>query len=247
MVEKIDISRMNELSEFIVLDYLKRQNVDPTSIICVDIEELARDYFGLDVLFENIAEDDLGKTAFSADGIRPLTVYRNGKRKQVVFSETQIVLDRYYQRAENYASRRFVLGHELGHKILGRVAPEHRQGKYNTIFDSERVYFFDEIKEILHISEMQANQMSAALLMPMFLLKSTLRRVINAERFSVYGDYQMLPDDSCSLKQMADDLGVSTKTLFIRLRNCGLIEKKDIREYAKLILMQGGKSVVCDN
>ncbi len=247
MVEKIDLNRMNELSEFIVLDYLKKQGVAPGDIICVDIEGIARDYFSLDVLFENIAEDDLGKTGFCSNGERPLTVIRGGKKRQVVFPDNTIVLDRYYQRQENYASRRFVLGHEVGHKILGRVAPEHNRGNYNTIFDKEREYFFEDLLEIYHIGESQANQMSAALLMPMFLLKATLRRVMKAEKFSVYGDYQMLPSDSQKLKQMADDLGVSTNTLFIRLRNCKLIAQKDIREYAELILKQGGNPIVCGN
>lgn len=247
MVEKIDMNRMNELAEFIVLDYLKKQGIDSDTIICVDIEGIARDYFGLDVLFENIAEDDLGKTGFCANGQKPLTVIRNGKKQQVVFPDNTVVLDRFYQKKENYASRRFVLGHEVGHKILGRVAPEHSRGNYNTIFDKERVYFFDDLLNMYHIGESQANQMSAALLMPVFLLKRTLRRVMRSERFPVYGDYQMLPQDSQKLKQMADDLGVSTSSLFIRLRNCKLIAQKDIQEYADLILKQGGNAVVCDN
>ena len=141
MVEKIDINRMNELLEFIVLDDLKKQGVSPGDIICVDIEGIARDYFGLNVLFENIAENDLGKTGFCANGERPLTVIRNGKKQQIIFPDDTIVLDRYYQRKENYASRRFVLGHEVGHKILGRVAPEHSKGNYYTIFDKECEYF----------------------------------------------------------------------------------------------------------
>lgn len=236
MVERLDINRINELSDYIVLDYLKQQRISPKDIICVDIEGLARDYFGLEVLFESIAEEDMGKTAFSANGEKPLTVFRDGKPTRVVFSDKQIVLDKYYKRSENYAARRFVLGHEVGHKILSQVAPEHAKGNYHVIFDSERVYYMDEIREMFHISETQANQMSAALLMPVFLVKATLKRVMNASKFPVYGDYQMLPKDSCLLKQMADDLGVTTKTLFIRLKNCNLIDSKDIREYARIML-----------
>lgn len=239
MVEKIDTNRMNELSEYIVLDYLNKQGVSPDDIICVDIEGMARDYFGLNVLFETIAEDDPGKTAFCSNGVTALTVIRKGKKQRIVFPNNTVVLDRYYLRQDNYATRRFVLGHEISHKILGRVAPEHNNGNYNSIFDSERIYDFDELREIYHICETQANQMSAALLMPVFLLRKTLRRVMKANRFPVYGDYQMLPHDSQRLKQMADDLGVSTNTLFIRLRNCKMIYQKDIREYAKLILTEG--------
>ncbi len=247
MVEKIDVNRMNELSEFIVLDYLKRQGISQTDIICVDIEGIARDYFHLDIRFENIAEDDLGKTAFCSNGIKPLTVIRNKVKKEVLFPNNTVVLDSYYQRQENYAMRRFVLGHEIGHIILGKVAPEHCTGNYNSIFDAEREYCLDELREMYHICESQANQMSAALLMPIFLLKATLRRVMKNDKVTVYGDYQMLPQDSQKLKQMADDLGVTPNSLFIRLRNCKLIAQKDIQEYANLILNQGGNAVVCDS
>lgn len=240
MVEKLDICRMNELSEYIVLDYLKQQRISPKNIICVDIEGLARDYFGLEVLFESIVEEDMGKAAFSANGERPLMVFRDGKPEKVIFTDKQIILDKYYKRSENYAARRFVLGHEVGHKILSQVAPEHAKGNYHVIFDSERIYYMDEIREMFHISETQANQMSAALLLPVFLLKATLKRVMNAAKFTVYGDYQMLPKDSHLHKQMADDLGVTTKTLFIRLKNCNLIEYRDIGEYAKMMLEKKG-------
>ena len=244
MIDKLDGDRLNELAEFIVQDYLAKQNIPPSSVVCVDIEGLAKDYFGYDILFENIKENDLGKIAFSANGVRPITVSRNGRKERIVFPADKIILDRYYQRTENYASRRFAIGHELGHKILSKVAPEHSRGNYQTIFDSERQYTAEELHSQMNLVEVQANQMSAALQLPMFLLRSTLNRVINRRKFPVYGDFQMLPEDSMLLKRMADDLGVSTKTLIIRLRNCNLIEYRPIEEFMKRIDLRGDGSNV---
>ena len=247
MIDKLDNSRLNELAEFIVRDYLGKQNIPLSSIVCVDIEGLAKDYFGCDVLFENIAETDLGKVAFSANGITPLTVRRNGRKEKVIFSPNDIVLDRYYQRTENYASRRFAIGHELGHKILARVAPEHGRGNYQTIFDCERVYTMDELRSQMNIIEVQANQMSAALQLPIFLLKNTLRRVVKAEKFPVYGGFQMLPMDSVAFKRMADDLGVSPLTLEIRLKKCNLIDYRPMEEFATKVHLRGGGGLVCND
>ena len=245
MVEKLEDNRLNELSETIILDYLKFKNLKPESVVCIDIEGLAKEYFGFEIRYESICEDDLGKVAFSANGIKPLKVHRNGKVQSVVFPADTIVMDRYFKRAEHYSSRRFNIGHEIGHKILSKVAPGHSQGNYMTIFDKEREYSFDELKEIMKISETQANQMSAALQMPMFLLRNTIRRICKAELFPVYGDYQMLPDDSANLKRMADDLGVAPTTLLIRLRVCKLIEHHDIDEYFELINLRGSGENVC--
>ena len=138
-----------------------------------------------------------------------------------------------YRRAENSTARRFSIGHELGHKILAKVAPEHNQGNYQTIFDKERIYTFDELKMMMSMSESQANQMSAALQLPIFLLKNTLTRVIGAAKFPVYGDFQMLPADALNLKRMADDTGVAMKTLMIRLRDCKMIDYRSMEDYVR--------------
>ena len=174
MVEKLDTGRLNELAEFFVLDYLKKQGVAPDSVVCIDIDGLTTDYFGYRVAYENIAEDDLSKTAFAPNGVKPLKVKRNGTVVSIVFPADWLVLDRYYRRAENSTARRFTVGHELAHKILAKVAPEHNRGNYQMIFDKERIYTIDELHEMMSMSESQANQMSAALQLPIFLLKNTL-------------------------------------------------------------------------
>lgn len=54
-------------------------------------------------------------------------------------------------------------------------------------------------------------------------------------RFTVYGDHQILTDDSPKLKRMADDMGVSCNMLFIQLRKHRLIDYNPIEKYIKLV------------
>lgn len=233
MIDRLDSNRLNELSEYFILDYLRQQGTDPNAVVCIDMDGLATDYFGLTICYENFAEEDKSKTAFAPNGITPLKVSRNGRILSVVFPASCIVLDRYYRRAENSTARRFSIGHELGHKILAKVAPEHNRGNYQMIFDKKRIYTIDELHEMMSMSESQANQMSAALQLPIFLLKNTLKRVIGATKFPVYGDFQMLPADALNLKRMADDTGVAMKTLMIRLRDCKMIEYRSMEDYVR--------------
>lgn len=177
MIERLEDNRLNELSATIVLDYLKLKKEKPENVVCIDIEGLAKEFFGFDIIYENICEDDLGRVAFSGNGIKPLKVKRNNNIQEVVFSDNTIVLDNYFKRAEHYASKRFNIGHEIGHKILSKVSPEHSKGNYYTIFDKEKEYSLEELKKMMSITESQANQMSAALQMPVFLLKNTIKRI----------------------------------------------------------------------
>lgn len=239
MIEKIDDNRINELTEAIVLGYLKMNNQNPRKILCVDLDGIAKEYFGFDVLYESIAEDDPDIVAFSANGIKPLRIKRNGSIEDVVFSEKTIVLDTYFKQPQNSIQRRLTLSHELGHKIYEKIAPGHDVGNYKKIFDAERDYTIEELKEQLKVTESQATQVGCALQMPYFLLHNTLRRVMRKDRFTVYGDHQILPDDSPKFKRMADDMGVSCNMLFIQLRKHRLIDYNPIEKYMKLVGLEG--------
>lgn len=235
MIEKIDDRRINELTEAIVLGYLRKTGLDPKRLICVDLDGIAKDYFGFDIRYETIAEDDPDIVAFCSNGIKPLRVKMNGKNADIVFHKNTIVLDSYYKRPQNSIQRRLTLSHELGHKIYEKMAPGHNEGNYKKIFDAERIYTFDELKEQMKITEAQATQVGCALLMPYFLVYNTLKRVMKSPKFTVYGDCQMLPDDSVKFKQMADDIGVSANMLFIQMKKQKMIEYRPIEEYISLI------------
>ena len=241
MQEKIEEQRINELTESIVLKYLKKKKQSPESVLCVDIEGLASEYFKQKIVYEIFAEDDPGKDAFSANGIRPLKVRRNRKTEEIVFPKGTIVLDKHYQNQFNITSRRYIIAHELGHRIYEKIAPGHDTGNYHTIFDSERKYTIEELREQMTIPEGQATRVGCGLLMPHFLVENTLWRITGDERFPVYGDQQMLPDDSAKFKKMADDLGVTFNMLIIRLRRLKMLDYRSMEDYLSIVGLEGGE------
>lgn len=201
--------------------------------------DLASEYFKQKVIYEVFAEDDPGRDAFSANGVRPLKVRRNGKTEEIVFPRGTIVLDKYYQNQFNIISRRYNIAHELGHRIYEKIAPGHDAGNYHTIFDSERQYTIDELKEQMSIPEGQATRVGCGLLMPPFLVRNTLYRITDKELFPVYGDHQMLSEDSAKFKRMADDLGVTFNMLMIRLRRLKLLDYRSMEEYLSIVGLEG--------
>ena len=241
MQERIEEVRINELTEQIILKYLAMKKQSPESVVCVDIEGLACDYFKQTIIYETFAEDDPDKDAFSANGIKPLKVRRNNKVESVVFPKDTIVLDKYYQNPSNIISRRYVLAHEIGHRIYEKMAPGHNAGNYHSIFDTERVYTIDELREQMTIPESQATRVGCALLMPQFLVENTIHRVAKRKRLNVYGGHQILPDDSSKFKQISDDLGVTFNMLMIRLRRLKLLNYRSIEEYLNIVGLEGGE------
>ena len=238
MKEKIDQDRINELTEKIVENYLRKKRQRPEDVICVDIEGIAAEYFGKDIVYERFAEKDPGRDAFTANGSRPLRVMRDGRPADIVFPEGTIVLDMRFADQSEAVSRRFILAHEVGHEIYAKVSPGVPQGYYHTVFDTGRIYSPSELAEQMSVTEAQASRIGCALLMPRFLVEKTVKEVTGRTAVTVYGDYQMLPGGSADLKRVADDLGVSSLMLMIRLRRLGLLEYRPIEEYFAALGME---------
>lgn len=70
----ISYCELEELGETIVKAYLRKTNC--CNALCVDIDGLVTDYLGVNVVYENIAEDDPNKIGFLSNGKRPLWVLR---------------------------------------------------------------------------------------------------------------------------------------------------------------------------
>lgn len=84
----------------------------------IDIDAIAT-YLGITVVYEQIAESDPGKIGFASDGIRPLVVWRNGKKVGVLFPKDTVVLETLLLNPAEKTRRRFVLAHELSHTPSG--------------------------------------------------------------------------------------------------------------------------------
>lgn len=238
MKEKIDQDRINELTEKIAENYLRKKRQRPEDIICVDIEGIAKEYFGMNIVYERFAEKDPGKDAFTANGAVPLRVTRGGRPRDIIFPEGTVVLDTRFAPQNETVPRRFILAHEIGHVIYAKVSPGVRQGYYHTVFDRDRVYSPSELAEQMSVAEAQASRIGCALLMPRFLVGRTVAEVTGGNTVTVYGDYQLLPEGAAALKRIADDLGVSPTMLMIRLRRLGMLEYRPIGEYLEAVGME---------
>lgn len=239
MTEKIEPERVHELTESIVKDYLKSQGQSPKDIICVDIEGLITDKYGYRIAYETFAEEGGDKIAFSANGTRPLKVVRQGNVVERVFSDKTIVLDKTYRNPSSSAAKRFILAHELGHKIYAKVSVNHSSGCYRVVFDKERLYSLEELKEQFDIREIEANRFGCGLLMPRFLLVNTIRRIFGKNKITVYGERQLLPEDVLRVKQMVDDLGVTSNMLYFQLKEENLLNYRPMEEFLKLTGLAG--------
>lgn len=244
MIEQFEEERVNELTDSIVKMYLEKKKQNPQEIICVDIEGIIKELYGYKIEYETIVEDDPSIIAYSANGIRPLKVKRNNQICNVVFPNRTIVLDNFLKKQKNSTQKRFVLAHELGHKIYSSISPEHARGNYAAIFDKDYNYSLDQIKQQMNICELEANKFGCAILMPRFLLVNTLHRIMGAEKLKLYGERQILPGDALKVKQMTDDIGVSLNMLLRELRSKHLIEYHGMDEYLKIVGLNGGECIV---
>lgn len=224
----------NEIAE--ITDSLVKKLGKPSTMDSVDIDRLAIEVFGMSIVYETIAEDDRDKIACTANGIDTIKVVRNRQVVPVVFPKDTIILDKVLQQPKEKYRRRYVLGHELGHVILGRVDPRHRELCFNRLYDTEREYTIDDLRERMNQAEIQANTVSCALLMPRFLLNKKLREYNGGRKLVVYGDYVVAAETRAIIEQMAFSMEVSYNMLFNELRKNKLFIIKPIDLYLNAIV-----------
>ena len=73
----------------------------------IDIDGIAA-YLGITVVYEQIAENDPDKIGFASDGVRPLVVWRNGRKSSVIFPKDTVVLETLLLNPSKKTRRRFV-------------------------------------------------------------------------------------------------------------------------------------------
>lgn len=137
-----------------------------------------------------------------------------------MFPFQTIVLERFLLTPEESTHRRFTLAHEAGHVIAMRLNPD-SAACFHHAHDLEREYTLPELRERYSISEWQANTIAASLLMPVPVMRKTLRKFNGGKRLPVYGETVFHPREKVILQKMAASLGVSFTALVIRLRGLG--------------------------
>lgn len=235
---KYDIEPMSmyEIAEGIDLDYL---GTKAGEVKCVDIEGLMTEYFKLNIIYENFAEDDPNKDGFIADGKSPVRIWRNGRRSDVVFPKGNVIFDSYLLRNDMSSHRRFCMAHELAHYIFGKENKE-LLGTFHCSFDREYNYSFEELKKMFSLHESQASNMGSALLLPRFLVERTLKQFFpRYKAIPVYGESTMIAKDRQRFVDMADQLGVSKTTLLIQLKQYGLVRHYPIDKFVNQMKKKG--------
>ena len=237
MTNYISRAEADELCDGLIQQYVGNGAQVPTSI---NIDGFVRDFLRCTVVYESIAEEDRDRIGFTGDGKHPLRILKNGKVKEIVYPRNTIVLDKYLLNPNEDNHRRFVLGHEAGHILSGRINPD-SPACFHHFNDRERtVYTFGDMKERYSMNEWQANIFGAALLMPRFVMIDTLKRFNGGRRLPVYGENIFHPREKVILCKMANVLQVSYTALVIRLKDLGMLNRHNLSEYIQKELRLGG-------
>ena len=229
---------LETLGNLMVREYLIKSH--KWNAKCFDIEAFITDYLKVKIEYESFAEEDAGKTGFRANGKRPLTVLRDGKKEQVVFPEDTIVIEKYFLRDEMSARRRFTQAHEAAHVILSRHIPGQADAAFRSEFDSGREYDPEEMKRIFSLEESQADRLGAVLLMPAYHVGKALARYNDGNRVIRYEGGIFSQESKFRMQNMADALGASYSALVNRMNDLELFEERPVREYIEQCLGFGG-------
>ena len=84
---------------------------------------------------------------------------------------------------------------------------------------------------MMRLSEAQANEVGAFLLMPSFLVKRYIQEQFHSEKVSIFGQYMMRQDTKFRIKKIAEDLGVSFGALMIQIKQMHLIDYHSAEEF----------------
>ena len=209
---------------------------------CFDIEGFITDFIHINITYANFAEDDPSKIGFFSNGLTPLMVYKNKTPTSVVFPINTIVLENYLKRNDQSARRRFTLGHEAAHYLLQKHVPMQMVSCFHSEFDSKLDYDPKEMKQMLSMTEAQANRLAAALLMPDFLMGRQINKYNDGKNIICYDGGVFAQEDKIKMQNMADNLGVSYSAFVSRLMELELIEYHPIEEYIDKLELTGIKN-----
>lgn len=211
----------------------------------VDIEKFITDYLKYQIVYDHIAEEDAGKTAFLGDGKASLCVWRDGKRVRAVPPDNIIVVDMHFAQSTMTAPRRFKLAHEAGHIIMDMLCGNVVDAAFHNEFDVDREYTLQELSSLFSFKEAQATSMGVSLLMPKTLVTARSQSLKGKKHISVYGNNVMLDGDRKIICDMAEHFMVSYKSMFYRMRDLKLFEYRLIDEYIDLNLGGIGGGLPC--
>lgn len=232
-------AEIEKLCEAMILDYQKQKKYE--AVFCVDIEGFVTEYLGLDIVYENFAEEDPGRIGFFSDGKRPLRLSRDGRIQDIVFPENTIVIDRYLLDPCESGRKRFAIAHEGAHMVVKRHVPfRHESYAFYSEFDRDTSYTKTLLREMMNLQESYANRTAACLLMPRFMVDRILEQHNEGKRLMAYEGMILSKTGKIRIQRMADAAGVSFTAFFTRLQELKLIDLRPVEEYFRSDLAVGG-------
>ena len=229
---------IENLCEAMIKDFMKRKHY--TNTHCVDIEAFVTEYLGIPIVYENFAEPDPGRIGFFSDGIRPVWVFRGGKKVQTIFPAETAVIENVLQMPKEIGRKRFTIAHEGAHYVIGQHIPGQAKAAFHSDYDGEVVYSVDMLKEMMSITETFTNRAAACLLMPRFIVLRVLKCYNNGKKIPAFDGYVLAQEYKYTIQRMADAMGVNYLPLFTRLKELGLFEMRPIEEYLEQQFYRGG-------
>ncbi len=204
--------------------YLTGLGLKDTLPAFIDIDNFVMNFLHCTVVYESIAARN-NCLGYVSDGVHTIEILRNGKKRRVLYDRDVIVLDKYLQMPGNEAKRRFVLGHEAGHIITGRIYGN-EAAYHNHAFDCEGDYNKQLLVQQFNIYETQADRIAACLLMPKNVLLKHMETYLDSHKVIKYEGAGISKYDRSMLLRIANEMKVSITALSIRLRELDLIETR---------------------
>ena len=234
----VSLKELDEIAQELIKNFLKKDK----DTVCVDIERFATEYLGLNIKYVNIAENDLQKTGFLGDGETSILIWLKNQKIKYVCPANTILIDRYFLNEFESNKRRFIIAHETAHYILNKINKRQVSAFHNE-FDCELKYSAQQLRDMMNFSEIQADRLGAALLMPEFIVRRNLCKTIHNKPLTLYGKTYIDRKDKQLIRLMAEMASVSYTSLVIRMKTLKLFQQGDLSEYIKNELEIGGNGV----
>ena len=215
--------------------YMERHMSHANGVYEIDIEDLVVNQLGCKIVYENISQaaDSIG---FTSNGIKPLKVTRDGHVEEVVFEKDTIVLDNCLNLPGNSNRKRFTIGHEAGHVIKSRLYGTNESKFHHA--GGVLIETREEMDERFSISEVEANNIAANLLMPESTIKLLMEVLYKSEKLIQYDEFFLDGVDSSKVSVLASIMGVSFTAMFYRLKSLGFIERGVLATYVEENVMR---------
>lgn len=238
-LEEIAAAVMDDFNYFFfgIPPGMERKDILPTSI-----DQLARDYLGLEVVFAPLSTDGsiCGLTAYADT---KFTTKEDGTTYTFPLKKNQVVLDQSFiqpgQVKKLCGMRRFTLAHECAHQILFQLESDEIKSRWKDTYATRKAYSLRDLKTKEDWNEWQANVLGAALLMPWQEIELAMGEFAEERILKNYGGRFSFLDERV-LALLCKTFGVSRAAIIIRLRELGYLEDYPYRDFYEPLLRRTG-------